>query len=168
MVSSLSILANIINEINEVMLWFGDVFICPREIGDGYTRLQEEHKSFIVSTKECICKKSSFHIKNSNFTPPHYLKQSIEKLQQFSVSTSTNLETHSQVFLLSQLEICNDLKVLDEIKKFEKCKEFDRSYFTHFHFISSLQIKNFHLKAILQIFHLHLKSSFQINFHFKW
>jgi len=72
------------------------------------------------------------------------------------------------VFLLLQLEICNDLQVLDEIKKFEKCKEFDKSYFTHFHFISSLQINNFHLKASLQIFHLHLKSSFQINFHFKW
>ncbi len=50
----------------------------------------------------------------------------LKELQQFSVSTSINLEAHSQVFFLSQLEICN-LRVLDEIKKFEKCKEFDRS-----------------------------------------
>jgi hypothetical protein len=51
----------------------------------------------------------------------------LKELQQFSVSTSTNLGAHSQVFLLSQLEIYNDLRVLDEIKKFEKCEEFDRS-----------------------------------------
>jgi hypothetical protein len=73
-------LINIINEINEATLWFVDVFVCPKEITDGYTRLQEEHKFFIVSIKESICKKLPFNIKNTNFTPPHYLKQSIERI----------------------------------------------------------------------------------------
>jgi hypothetical protein len=43
-------------------------------------RLQEEHKSFVVSIKESIHKKLPFSIKNINFTPPHYLKQSIERI----------------------------------------------------------------------------------------
>lgn len=55
------------------MLWFDNVVVSPREIGDGYARLRQEYKSFILWIKESIGQQSPLCIKHIDFTPSHYL-----------------------------------------------------------------------------------------------
>ncbi len=165
-IHSLSTSTNIVKAIDKAILWFGDVLVSPREIGNGYVQDFEWSMNLSLFGSKRSLARSCLSASNMLISPPctTYNIQ-FKESQQMNVLTRLTFTSALQAFLSqSRYNYLHRGTHADEINKFNNFKEFDWSS----HFKSSLHIINFHFKPSLQNFQISISNlGLQIKIHFK-